>query len=210
MEALFRRERRGSSFPGAIGHRQRPGRRERTGVGYLYCFTAGRSAAEDDVVRRLSPGRSSAFVRQFRKRFWDLTSPMISCAWGDAQGLGVKQTQFAVDSQPFSLFTSSFNTPAEGAHTVSWFSRDVAGNVELVQSAAVLVDNTPPQTNLQLLGGRQFPGTDAFSVYASSDARIAFAAGDPVVSGVSAGVGLTLYRDNQRGFSGLRLHHQPA
>lgn len=115
---------------------------------------------------------------------------------GDRIGLGVRETRFAVDSELFDVLRASF-TLSEGTHTVSFFSFDVASNAESVRTARVDTDGTPPQTALTLQGGRQVPGPDPGSFFASTDTVFGFLARDVVVKGAASGVRLTEFQINQ-------------
>ena len=87
---------------------------------------------------------------------------------------GPAQTFFALDSMSFAAFTSSFTLATEGLRVISYFSRDSAGNQEVIRTTHVFADNTPPATTLLLNGvaaaGAQFivTSTDAFS-FTSTD-----------------------------------------
>jgi hypothetical protein len=43
--------------------------------------------------------------------------------------------------------------PSEGEHTIYYYSKDWTNNIEKEQSYTVTVDNTPPETQSQLIGG---------------------------------------------------------
>src|SRR5205807_1367732 len=95
---------------------------------------------------------------------------------GDGQGVGVKDTQVAVDSAPFTVITGTFNITAEGLHMIRWFSEDLVGNVEVVHSSSVFVDNTPPATQIAF-SAPPFVSVSS-QVYISSGTRISFSAQD--------------------------------
>ena len=63
---------------------------------------------------------------------------------GDGLGVGTTQTFYAIDSAPYSLFTSSFQLVAAGTHTISFYSLDSEGNAEAVKSSSVVVNLAPP------------------------------------------------------------------
>ncbi|MBI4248808.1 MAG: fibronectin type III domain-containing protein, partial [Elusimicrobia bacterium] len=105
---------------------------------------------------------------------------------GDGRGEGVLDTQYAVDSDTFSVFAGTFSLVEEGTHTLEFFSRDTAGNVEAVEITTVAVDNTPPATDLEVAGSS---ATNALGqMVVSTSASLGFLSQDPVVSGASAGV----------------------
>jgi len=119
---------------------------------------------------------------------------------GDSVGLGVARTFYGVDSSSYAAYAGTFTLTAEGTHTVTFYSVDLVGNTEVAHSSTVAVDATAPRTSLLVLGGRQFPGPDAASFYASSDTRFTFPAIDPLVNGVASGVAWTRYQDSTGAF----------
>lgn len=71
---------------------------------------------------------------------------------GDELGVGVAQTQYAVDGGSYAVYASPFGLTGEGAHQVAFFSEDTAGHVESVQARGVVLDSIPPQTSLLING----------------------------------------------------------
>jgi len=119
---------------------------------------------------------------------------------GDGIGAGVARTFYGVDSSSYAAYAGTFTLTAEGTHAVTFYSVDLVGNTEVAHSSAVAVDATAPRTSLLVQGGRQFPGPDAASFYASSDTRFTFAAIDPLVNGAASGVAWTRYQDSTGAF----------
>ena len=58
-------------------------------------------------------------------------------------GSGVANTQYSVDGGGWNSGTS-VNVSGDGIHTISFFSTDVAGNIESPKTATVMIDSTPP------------------------------------------------------------------
>jgi hypothetical protein len=108
---------------------------------------------------------------------------------------GVVETTFGFDAAPRHPYTGAFAL-TEGIRLVSFGSRDNVTNLEGERSATVYVDATAPQTSLVVSGGRQAPGPDANSFYASLDTRLSLPALDPSVSGVASGLDSTNWQDN--------------
>jgi sugar lactone lactonase YvrE len=111
---------------------------------------------------------------------------------GDGQGLGVRETLFAADNEPFQVFTESFTLPAEGLHDLRFHSVDLAGNVESTKTVRLGVDNTPPVTGI-VFSSPSFTDS-AGSLFIATFSAIGFTAQDPVSSNVASGVGSTEFR----------------
>ena len=114
---------------------------------------------------------------------------------------GVSAVSVRVDSAPFTFYSTTFTlSPGDGLRTVSWFAVDNVGNAETPKVSAVALDSTPPLTSLLVSGGRQFPGPDASTFYASTDTRLVLISTDPLVGGVASGVAFTRWQDNGGAF----------
>lgn len=106
---------------------------------------------------------------------------------GETAGSGVERIVVAVDGGAFMSYSLPLTFP-EGRHSFLFRALDRVGNVEGVRTLAVRSDATPPETSIAVQGGRQAPGPDLASFYASSDTRLALLAADPVVADVASGV----------------------
>ena len=73
---------------------------------------------------------------------WQPSAVTVTLSASDA-GSGVSNTTYSVDGGS-AQSGSSVNVSGDGIHTISFFSTDVAGNVESPQTATVMVDTTPP------------------------------------------------------------------
>ncbi|MDE2509621.1 MAG: hypothetical protein KGL74_00740, partial [Elusimicrobia bacterium] len=114
---------------------------------------------------------------------------------------GVSSVFFRRNADPFAAYASSFTLPLpDGFKTVAWYAVDNVGNQELAKATTVFLDNTPPQTGLTVIGGHQFPGSDAMTFYASGDTRLALPAVDPIAGGAASGLAFTQYQDNGGAF----------
>ncbi len=78
---------------------------------------------------------------------------------GDGIGTGVSRTEYTMDGGTSTRFAGYFTLSTEGAHNISFFSTDFAGNVEVTQTRALFMDITPPLTRL-LIGGLPTLTTD--------------------------------------------------
>jgi hypothetical protein len=73
---------------------------------------------------------------------WQSGAVTVSLSPSDS-GSGVSNTTFSVDGGGAQSGTS-VGVSGDGIHTISFFSTDVAGNVESPQTATVMIDSTPP------------------------------------------------------------------
>jgi len=118
----------------------------------------------------------------------------------DSAGVGVAQTLFSVDGSTFLPYVSSFTLTTEGLHTLSYYSTDLSGHAEAVQTSSVAVDKTPPVTQLNIIGSSQVANGD---IYISTSAFLAISAQDPVSNGVASGLRGTLVSVNGGQFQPL-------
>ncbi len=73
---------------------------------------------------------------------WQSSSVTVALSASDG-GSGVSNTQYSLDAGGWNSGTS-VNVSGDGVHTISFFSTDVAGNMESTQTATVSIDSTPP------------------------------------------------------------------
>jgi hypothetical protein len=116
---------------------------------------------------------------------------------GDSIGLGVAETDLAIDLSPFSLYSGRFNL-LEGIHTLKYFSKDVVNNIESIHVATLLVDNTPPLTQVNTSGPAS---QDSRNLFVSTVTLISIIGNDPVVNGVPSGVKNTEFKIDTGSFS---------
>jgi sugar lactone lactonase YvrE len=109
---------------------------------------------------------------------------------------GIRSLLYGLDAGPLAPYVSSFTlTAPEGARTLSWRADDNVGNQEVLKSSTVFLDEAPPVTSLAVLGGRQAPGPDAATFYASSDTRFALVSTD-----AASGLAFTRWQDDGGAF----------
>ncbi len=92
----------------------------------------------------------------------------------DQGGSGIRSTSYRVDILTWTNYSAAgpFRLAGEGPHSLEWYSEDFAGNVEVVQSAVVIVDETPPITTptvgdpKYLVGGTFVTSATPFSLAA--------------------------------------------
>ena len=109
--------------------------------------------------------------------------------------VGVKETKYTIDGGSYNDY-SQFKLSAEGKRLVSFYSTDHVNNVEAVKTAELWVDGTAPLSVLDVLGGKQSPGAEPGSFYASLATKFGFMSIDPAVSDGAAGVKVIEYAVN--------------
>ena len=67
---------------------------------------------------------------------------------GGKWSFGVNHTYYKIDSGPWNEYTTPFVISADGQHTVSYYSDDIAGNVETEKSVSFKIDQTVPTITL--------------------------------------------------------------
>lgn len=77
----------------------------------------------------------------------------FTLAASDSQA-GLATTEYRLDGKEW-VASTSFRIPEEGRHTVAFRSVDKFGNVEGEKSLEVVVDNTPPTTNISVDGKKK-------------------------------------------------------
>ncbi len=73
-------------------------------------------------------------------------------AVGDDLGIGVAKTEYAVDGGSWTVYSGPFYLTAPGAHSVQFYSVDLAGNTESPNTQSLFVDVTSPHTTLLIDG----------------------------------------------------------
>lgn len=92
---------------------------------------------------------------------------------------GVANTFYRVDSGAPQTYTSPFSVSSNGAHTVSYWSQDVAGNIESTRSSVVKIDTTAPTTMASTAG------TAGSNGWYRSAVQVSLSASDNNQSGVA-------------------------
>ncbi|MBI4802498.1 MAG: hypothetical protein HY796_08250, partial [Elusimicrobia bacterium] len=124
---------------------------------------------------------------------------------------GVKETAYNINDGGTLTSPLKFTLPSAGGnYLVKYRSRDNVENLEVEKSSPVFVDATQPITTLVTIGGKQYPGAEAGSFYASLDTKFGFIAVDPVVGGGASGVKTTGYRVEGTGYSGEEQMYSAA
>jgi predicted outer membrane repeat protein len=89
---------------------------------------------------------------------------------------GVKATYYTVDGGAQQTYSGAFLVTADGAHTVTYWSTDNAGNVEQAHSLTFKIDNTAPVTTA-VSSGQAY--ADQHAGWNNTDVTISLSATDP-------------------------------
>jgi cytochrome c len=101
---------------------------------------------------------------------WHTGTIPVTLAATDATS-GVASTEYSLDGGPWTPYTQSVDVTGDGTHTVSYRSKDKAGNVETEKAATVKIDGTRPTVLISGIADRQVYGD-------SNDLRISWQAVD--------------------------------
>lgn len=84
---------------------------------------------------------------------WYTGTVQVTLSATDPDGpADVAATYYAIDGGPTQTYSSAFNVSGEGAHSVSFWSVDHAGNTEAAQTLALRIDSVAPATTQSLSG----------------------------------------------------------
>jgi len=105
----------------------------------------------------------------------------------DYSGTGYN-TYYYIDASPPIPYTGAFTVSTEGAHTIYYYSTDNLGNIEETKEFDIIVDNTPPTTNITI-GDPNYVSGDT---WVTSDTLFTIDATD--VGLIPVGLNYTKYR----------------
>jgi len=99
----------------------------------------------------------------------------------DGFASGVAFTRWRVDGGTFTLSPPGFRLAGpDGPHAIDYQSQDRAGNLEVLRSTSVLLDQTPPVTTASV-GAPSSTAADG-ALYIATTTPVSFAASDPALS----------------------------
>lgn len=105
---------------------------------------------------------------------------------GDAAGVGVAATHWALDDGAFAPYAGPIRIAADGAHWLRFRSVDALGHAEEVRASSAVVDGTPPSSTLAV--GSPKAVLASGEVIVGPDTALAISAEDPAVNGAASGV----------------------
>jgi hypothetical protein len=109
---------------------------------------AGNKEAEQSLVVRIDrtkPATSFAQSPAVNAAGWNQAAVTVTLSASDNLS-GVGKTYYTVDGGAKQSYGSPFQVSGDAAHTVVYWSEDVAGNSEAQKSATVRIDGTAPAT----------------------------------------------------------------
>ena len=101
---------------------------------------------------------------------------------------GVSLTEYRIDSGAWQSY-SPFAINAEGSHFIEFRSKDNVGNQELTKSLSIIVDNTPPSTEISIGEPKYIDSSGA--LYVTKDTIFTLGASDNL-----SGISVTEYKIN--------------
>jgi hypothetical protein len=139
------------------------------------------------AINEASPSSGTIYVNDTAD--FNMTAIDDGSTVGDGLG-GATQSFLSIDSAAFSAYTGDFRMNVEGAHSLSFYSVDTAGNAESAHTSAITVDTTPPVTTFQLFGASTTVGG---VLNISTDTSFVLSSVDPVSGGVASGIDTIYY-----------------
>lgn len=149
-------------------------------VDYYSVDKAGNQEATETIdvrIDEVAPGTTSLLGGTQGDEGWWRSAVTVTLRATDATS-GVASTTAWRDGAGFT-YRGPFAVAGEGSHTVSYRSRDVAGNVEATDSVALRIDTVAPVTTMRMSG----PSHQGTHLYVSEATGFALSAGD-ATSGV--------------------------
>lgn len=97
------------------------------------------------VTDPYAPTTTASLAGTMGMNSWYTSDVTVTLAAVDnTGGSGVQDTLFSVDAGAQTTYSGPFAVTGDGVHTVDYYSRDTAGNVESTQSVSFMIDSTPP------------------------------------------------------------------
>ena len=115
----------------------------------LFTKNASASVAPQQVVTgrfrpdTTAPLTTASMGGTFGHNSWWLSTVTVTLTVNET-GDGVRNTSYRVDGGPYSVYMAPFTVGGDGSHLLEYFSTDVVGNVEPVQSETIQIDTVAP------------------------------------------------------------------
>ncbi|MBI5573280.1 MAG: fibronectin type III domain-containing protein [Elusimicrobia bacterium] len=170
------------------------------------------TTAKFEIIHDIQPPRSEAdvhcpkFISDSKTYITFATEISLSAIddlieIGDGKGLGVKSIKYKVviasetTQSDFIDYAVPFSIPQESSHTITYYSVDVIGNTEQIQTINVTVDNTAPMTEISVSSPQY---TSDGKLWISSETAISLSATDGGI--IPCGVRYTEYKLDETGW----------
>ncbi|HXS99948.1 MAG TPA: T9SS type A sorting domain-containing protein [Elusimicrobiota bacterium] len=118
-----------------------------------------------------------------------LTAVDDALSVGDAAGVGVASTQWALDGGSFTAYAAPIRIATDGVHWIRYMSVDNAGHAEAVRASSAAVDGTAPVSSLSV--GDPQTALASGEIVVGPATQLTVSAADPLVNGVASGVAWT-------------------
>jgi hypothetical protein len=149
-------------------------------IGYRSTDAAGNTEAAKSATVKID-GTPPATTASGLDGLWHNNAVTVGLTGNDALS-GPAGTSYSLDGGAAVPYTGSLTISTPGNHTLSYFSTDVAGNVEAAKSATVKIDTGKPTST----------ATRNVSVKKGKKARLSFRVSDPAPSCGAARVTITI------------------
>ncbi|WNR44702.1 OmpL47-type beta-barrel domain-containing protein [Paenibacillus roseipurpureus] len=117
----------------------------KNGANHIYFYSVDKAGNVEAVQTiEVKMDKTPPVTRSNAPAEWSKENVTVELTATDV-GSGVAHTYYAVNGADF-VEGTSFLVDKEGVNQISFYSVDIAGNVEEVKSAAVKIDRTPPVT----------------------------------------------------------------
>jgi len=98
------------------------------------------------------PVTTCALAGTMGQNGWHVSDVTVTLSVTDPPGgkspFTVNHTYYKIDNGPWTKYTTPFVISVNGQHTVSYYSDDIAGNVETEKSVSIKIDKTAPTITL--------------------------------------------------------------
>lgn len=105
---------------------------------------------ESVAIDTIAPETTIAYSGTPGLNDWYLSDVVVSLFCDDGSvGSGPNVTYYSINQGTWNLYTESFLIEEDGMYTIDFYSIDMAGNSEFVNSASLLIDTQSPSSSLE-------------------------------------------------------------
>lgn len=121
------------------------------------------------IIDTTPPVTTYSLVGTSGENSWYVTKVNVTLIPNDA-GCGVNYTKYRIDTGAWKNYTGMFTISSNGVHTVAFYSKDYAGNVEGTKTVTIRIDQAAPLLSLDQSNGATFNTTGVLVSWTASDA----------------------------------------
>lgn len=121
---------------------------------------------------------------------WANQTVEITLSGSDEGGSNLATTFYSIDDGSPQMYGSAFNVSAEGIHTISFWSKDGAGNSETPQSVEIWIDKTAPVNTYSIESAGGSPIQPNANGWFNQPVRVVQSCSDPQLVDGTAGSGI--------------------